>query len=73
MNSLLNLYASIKRLSSGLRETLGFNKDNLRAYIKGLCNYSSIVYTIYNQDRYTINNVYDITGCLYRAFNSAAV
>jgi Ulp1 protease family, C-terminal catalytic domain len=72
VNSLPNLHASIERLSSGLRETLGSDEDNLRAYIEGLCDCSSMAYTAYNQDRYTINGVRDIAGRLHRAFDGAA-
>jgi Ulp1 protease family, C-terminal catalytic domain len=72
VNSLPNLHASIQRLSSGLRETLGGDEDNLRAYLEGLCDCSSMAYTAYNQDRYTINGVRDIAGRLHRAFDGAA-
>ena len=72
VNSLPNLHASIQRISSGLRETLGGDEDNLRAYIEGLCDCSSMAYSAYNQDRYTVNGVREVAGRLHRAFDGAA-
>lgn len=67
VKSLPNLEASIQRLTTGVQNVLRTDDSNLQCYLEGLADMSSVAFSAYNYDRYTVGGVREVAARLNRA------
>lgn len=72
VNSLPNLQASIQRLTSGVQKAPGITEDNLRAYLEGLADGSSVAFAAYDHDQFTVAGLRELAARLQSAFDGGS-